>query len=72
MKSKQLQEVERYNPKTGHFEMVSDVSDDEMIEILSIFSAEQRIMDRTIKINDWMYNMKGMPHIEYDWYEVII
>jgi hypothetical protein len=66
VKNKQTPNLERFNPKTGLFELISEIDQDEMIEILGVFSAEERIMYRTIQIDDWMYNLKGVPHIEYD------
>ena len=66
MKNKQTPDVERFNPETGLFELVSDIGQDEMMEILGVFSAEEKIMRRTMQITDWMCNMKGMFHIEYD------
>jgi len=66
VKNKQTPDVERFNPETGLFELVNDIDQDEMMEILGVFSAEEKIMHRTMQITDWMYNMKGMFHIEYD------
>lgn len=66
MKNKQTPDVERFNPETGLFELVSDMDQDEMMEILGVFSAEEKIMRRTMRITDWICNIKGMLHIEYD------
>jgi len=66
MKTDQINEVQRYNKETGEFEKLDNLLDDEAFRLVSIFCSEEKVMLRTVEIENWMWNKQGIMHIQYD------
>ena len=66
MKYEDTPQLEVMNPKTDEFEPLDPMLSDKAWRIISVFTAEEKVMERTVKTHKWMSGEEGLYHIEYN------
>ena len=66
MKFEEMQKLEGLDHKTGNFEEIADLQEIDAWKIVSMFNAEEHIFRKTLETHQWLDNIRGVMHLEFN------